>query len=357
MQKYKMANKGLPNYKILCLLIFSGAFWSCDKQKQEGLTDNVVEDTIKIAFYNVENLFDTEDDLTNAGDDEFTSDGKLNWTNEKYRKKLSMLTEVIAAMGYPEIVGLAEVENKDVLDDWVALSAMQNKDYQVAHLESNDYRGIDASLIFRASAFKVLRVEDHVISFPDDPDYRTRDIFMVKGTLENQDTIHLFVNHFPSRRGGQERSEPKRVLVASQLNSLIENTFEMDADAKVIVMGDFNDEPFNKSMAETLGATKEKSTQAEVLYNTMWQLTEQGIGSNKYRGNWQMLDQIILSGKLLDDQGYQYIPQSAQVFNKDWLLQQSGDYKGYPDRTYAGENYLGGYSDHLPVMIELYRPE
>ncbi len=357
MQKYKMTNNRLPKYKILCLLLLVTALGSCDMQKEEGLTDNVVEDTIKVAFYNVENLFDTQDDLSNPGDDEFTTGGDLKWTLERYQKKLSMLTRVIEAMGFPEIVGLAEIENKAVLDDWVALSTMQNKDYRVAHLESNDYRGIDASLIFRANAFSVLSIEDYVITFPDDPDYRTRDIFVVRGTLENKDTVHLFINHFPSRRGGQKQSEPKRLWVATRLKNLIEDTFEKNANSKIIVMGDFNDEPFNKSVSETLGANKTRSAQTESLYNPMWELIEQGIGSYKYRGNWQMLDQIILSGELLDDEGYHYLPNSAQVFKEEWMLQPSGNYKGYPDRTYAGDNYLGGYSDHLPVLIELYRPE
>lgn len=353
----KMTMNRAGNYHRLYLILIIIFIWGCDKQKEQELTDQVVEDTIKVGFYNVENLFDTSNDPENPGDDEFTPDGELKWTLARYKTKLSMLTRVVEAMDYPEVLGLAEVENKQVLEDWVSEAAMASHDYQVAHLESNDYRGIDAGLIYRANAFQVLDLEDYIISFPDDPDYRTRDILMVKGVLEYKDTLTIFINHFPSRRGGQERSEPKRIFVATQLRKLIDNTFNQNPDARIIVMGDFNDEPFDQSIADVLGAQKNITDQAQELYNPMWKLTDQGIGSYNYRDNWQMLDQIILSGELLDeDEGYKYVTNSADVLKKEWLLQQSGNYKGYPDRTYAGDNYLGGYSDHLPVLLELYLP-
>lgn len=342
---------------LFSIIIITVVFWNCDTQNEHELTDNIVEDTITVAFYNVENLFDTENDPANPGDDEFTPTGELNWTSERYEKKLSMLTRVIEAMDFPEIIGLAEIENKKVLEDWINEPQMNTHDYRVAHLESNDYRGIDAALLYRATAFSILNVEDFIISFPDNPGYRTRDIFMVEGVLENKDTITVFVNHFPSRRGGQAKSEPKRIYVATQLRQLIENKLNHNNNG-IIVMGDFNDEPNNKSIAEVIGAQQEPVTTEEELYNPMWQLTEQGQGSYNYKDNWQMLDQIILSGDLLDeDEGYRYLNNSAKVFKEEWLLQQEGNYKGYPDRTYAGDTYLGGYSDHLPVLIELYLPE
>ena len=346
------------SYKSLYVILLIIIFWSCDKQKDQELTDAVVEDTIKIAFYNVENLFDTENDPSNPGDDEFTPAGEMKWTTERYKKKLSMLTRVIEAMEFPEVVGLAEVENKEVLEDWVSEPTMADHDYRVAHLESNDYRGIDAGLLYRANAFKLLNIEDYIITFPDDLNYRTRDILMVKGILENKDTLTIYVNHFPSRRGGQDESESKRIYVATQLRRLIEATFASYEEARIIVMGDFNDEPFNQSIADVLGADKTASEQPQALFNPMWQLTDKGAGSYNYRDNWQMLDQIILSGELLDeDEDYRYLPNSAKVFKENWLLQSSGKYKGYPDRTYAGDNYLGGYSDHLPVYIKLYLPK
>lgn len=345
-------------YHGLYLFLLLALFGSCDNQKENILTDAVVEDTIKVAFYNVENLFDTADDPANSGDDEFTPSGELKWTTERYKKKLTMLTRVVEAMEFPEILGLAEVENKQVLQDWVSETAMTKHDYRVAHLESNDFRGIDAGLLYRASAFRLLNIEDYIISFPDNPDYRSRDILMVRGVLENVDTLTIFVNHFPSRRGGQIESEPKRIYVATQLRRLVEKVFAENADANIIIMGDFNDEPFNQSLADVLGASKNPANKPETLYNPMWQLQELGSGSYNYRDNWQMLDQIILSAELLDeDYDYRYLRNSAKVIKEDWMLQQTGKYIGYPDRTYAGDNYLGGYSDHLPVYIKLYLPK
>lgn len=350
--------KQLLCHHSLYFILLIWLFWSCDKQKEQELTDNIVEDTIKVAFYNVENLFDTKDDPANPRDDDFTPAGELKWTSERYDKKLSLLTDVVEAMEFPELLGVAEVENMQVLEDWTSLPEMADYDYRVAHLESNDYRGIDAGLLYRANAFRALNIQDYIITFPDEPDYKTRDIFEVKGILENRDTITIFINHFPSRRGGQSESEPKRIYVATQLRRLVDKTFAENADAKIIVMGDFNDEPFNKSIADVLGAGKTWSTQPKSLFNPMWNLAEKGLGSYNYRDNWQMIDQIILSGELLDeDQGYRLSPNSAGVFKQKWMLQQSGNYKGYPDRTYAGDKYLGGYSDHLPVYLKFYLPE
>lgn len=312
--------------------------------------------TLRIAFYNVENLFDTEDN-PDKPDDEFTPEGRNKWTPERYRIKLDKLAQVIEGMEFPALVGLSEVENERVCTDLTQTKTLRNQGYRVVHHESPDYRGIDNALIYRDRHFRVLDHKAIGIEFPASivENYTTRDILYVRGILHDRDTLHVFVNHWPSRRGGLEASEPKRSYVAGQLRGAVDRIFAQNARAKIVVMGDFNDETDNRSVAEVLRA-KDDSLDAEPgeLYNTHASLDAVGVGTYNYRGNWNLLDQIIVSGELVKGtQGYELI--TAGVFKRDWLMFQHDKYGETPNRTYGGPNYYGGYSDHLPVYIEIRR--
>ena len=336
--------------KSLCFLFMYIGLLSCD-QVQEGYSDEFVEDTVTLAFYNLENLFDPVDDTANQGDDEFLPEAKKEWTRTRYQTKLNNLGRVIRAMQFPAVLGVAEVENEQVLQDLVSVSDMKEQAYSTVHFQTDEYRGIEVALLYRKNAFRVLEMNSHSVNFPDKPYYRTRDILQVKGILENIDTLQLFIVHFPSRSGGLEETEPLRMLAAERVNRLVQ--IYADQGMPSLIMGDFNDEPFDKSLMEVLEAGPIVTKDSFGLMNPFWEPAALGEGSYKFRGQWQMLDQIIFNNDLLDDKGYQYIDGSAQVFNRSWLLQQEGRYAGYPSRTYAGDQYLGGFSDHLPVMLQL----
>lgn len=310
-----------------------------------------------IGFYNVENLFDTEDDPKTRDEDFLPSNKEKPWTVEIYNTKKKNLAEVIAKMGDadgPEILGLCEVENKKVLEDLVAEEMIKGRNYGIVHRESSDGRGIDNALIYKKDCFKPTKVTMHVLKFPTEPNYRSRDIMLVRGDLFGE-PIAIMVNHWPSRRGGMEKSEPKRLVAASKVRSIIEDLKSESPNLSIFIMGDFNDEPSNKSLA-TIGAVGMSGLESQQgdMFNAMYELDQQGKGSYKYRSDWNMLDQIILSPALMDGKGLEYRKGSATVFGPEWLKQQKpAKYKGSPLRTYGGRKYLGGYSDHFPVFVEV----
>ena len=301
---------------------------------------------VRVAFYNVENLFDTIDDPA-IDDQEFLPTSEKQWTGQRYQDKLTKLAEVITALEHPLLVGLAEVENVQVLHDLTATSSLRT--YKIIHFDAPDTRGIDVALLYQGS-FKPYLARPIAVDLPDS--HKTRDILRVSGTFY-QDTLHILVNHWPSRVGGLEKTEPNRVAVATQVKQEVDAIVSNSPAAKIIVMGDFNDEPDNRSIAEVLEAQQRMAGRPTILFNPMAKLQADGQGSYNYRGNWDMLDQIILSAGLFQaSEGISYHENSATVFSPEWLQQQGGDYDGYPHRTYAGPNYLGGYSDHFPVFIE-----
>ena len=314
---------------------------------------------VRVAFYNVENLFDTEDDPHRL-DEEFLPTSDKQWDNARYEDKVAKLARVIAAMNYPELLGLAEVENEAVLRQLIEHPDLAEAGYDLVHYDSPDVRGIDVALLYRTAFFTPESSQAIPVAFEDD-NYQSRDILQVSGTLgkdAKHNTVHLLVNHWPSRRGGVAQSEPRRREAARLARKAVDELLQTDQLANVILMGDFNDEPSNASITDELRATASvKKKDPFQLYNTVADLDEQGRGSYKFRGNWNMLDQIILSQGLVEDarntDDYHYRPESAEIFTPEWLLQAEGKYQGYPDRTYAGDKYLGGYSDHLPVYIAL----
>ena len=325
-------------------------------QSETGAADQA---EVRVAFYNVENLFDTEDNPAQQ-DEEFLPDSKKQWTVERYQDKLNKLARVIAALNYPVLLGLAEVENEAVLRDLVEHPDLAEAGYDLVHYDSPDARGIDVALLYRTAFFTPVSSQAIPVTFEED-NYKSRDLLLVSGTLGQDakyNTLHVLVNHWPSRRGGVAQSEPRRLLAAALARQTVDELLQTDATANVILMGDFNDEPTDRSITEGLRATGvTQKTDPFELFNTTAALDEAGQGTYQFRGNWNMLDQIILSTGLMENArkvaDYYYLPASATVFTPEWLLQADGKYAGYPDRTYAGNKYLGGYSDHLPVYIEL----
>ncbi len=301
----------------------------------------------RIAFYNVENLFDLVDDPT-PGDDEFTPAGKKKWDLERYQAKLNNLSKVVRAMQFPELFGVCEVENATVLKDLAANKVLAGHNYEVVHFESPDYRGIDVALLYKKASFEVIASNQIPIHFPKAivEDYTTRDILHVRGVFLQKDTFDIFVNHWPSRRGGLKESEPKRLFVAEQLSMTMQAIQRKYPNRSFVVMGDFNDESNNNSLL-----TLSKNEYLD-LHNCSASLDEKGMGTYNYRGSWNMLDQILVSQKLT--QAGSKIQVGEQViFRQEWLMYNDPKHGPKPNRTYGGPNYYGGYSDHLPVYVEL----
>lgn len=312
-----------------------------------------------IAFYNLENLFDTIDDPTNRGDNEYLPDGPYAWTQDKYEKKLDNLARVISRLARemcpvgPAAIGVSEVENRKVLEDLVQRPALREMGLKVIHYESPDWRGIDCALLYNPALF--VPYHSHPYPYPsDDPHFKTRDQLLVSGKLAGED-LHLIVNHWPSRYGS--KSSELREAAARGVKSICDSLYQVDPRAKIVIMGDLNDDPVDVSTALILKARrlpKEVATQG--FFNTMWRLYEQGIGSLAYQGKWNLFDQIIISEPLLREdasKGLRYL--RSEVFNRDFLIRQEGRHKGYPHRTFVDNTFVDGYSDHLPTLIYLYR--
>ncbi|NQY06168.1 MAG: endonuclease [Flavobacteriaceae bacterium] len=304
-----------------------------------------------IAFYNLENLFDTRNNPYTL-DDDFTPRGKKNWTDKRYKRKLKKLGRAISYAGFyksfqtPVIVGVAEVENQKVLRDLTKSKHLRDHDYSIAHFDSSDERGIDVGLLYKADLFDIHETNTIRVDLVDEqgmPDY-TRDILYVKGTLLKEE-IHLLVNHWPSRRGGSEKTEHKRLTASETLSGKINHLLYENPDANIIVMGDFNDDPHSKSMEQLL--------EIQQLYNPMQKLFSMNRGSLNHNFHWNLFDQIILTHNF-----FEYKPNTlsflhADIFDDEFLREWQGKNKGNPFRTFKGRRYLGGYSDHYPVYIHL----
>lgn len=343
---------------IILLVSACSTSKNTSQKEIENSFEEVERGYFRIMFYNAENLFDTFDDSLKT-DEEFLPDGDKHWTKEKYYKKLSNVGKVITAVGGwepPDVIGLCEIENRYVLDGLTKFSLLKNFKYRIIHEESPDQRGIDVGLLYLQDKFTPIYFRAIPIVFPDDS-RKTRDILYVKGKTTKNDTLHIFVNHWPSRWGGQVNSESKRVYVAGVLRNVVDSIFETNLNANIIITGDFNDEPEDISISENLKAIKEyDNIKNGELYNLSYYLQKtKGQGSHKYQGNWGMLDQFIVSGNLLTKNGRIYTStDDVHVFNADFLLEKDEANMGsMPFRTYIGFKYNGGFSDHLPVFLDL----
>lgn len=309
-------------------------------------------DHFTIAFYNTENLFDTIDD-PNKKDDEFTPNSKKQWNEKRYQKKITNIAHVLSSIdkeSLPTLIGLCEVENQKVLEDLVASPALAKGNYSIAHIESPDIRGIDVALLYRSNDFKIKQKEAIPIYFPGELDYKTRDILHVSGKI-GKENFDVYVNHWPSRIGGMKKSEPKRVLVASVLKKKIKKVLRNDPETNIIIMGDMNDEPTNKSLLKMLDAKAPEA--GSEFSNLMFYLDQQNLGSYNYRGNWNMLDNLIVSASLLNHSGWDVENAKGYIFRKKWMEYTNKKGETSPSRTYGGPNYYGGISDHFPVYFIL----
>lgn len=306
--------------------------------------------TLEIGFWNVENLFDLENDPV-KNDDEFSLNGRKIVTQEILDMKLDHLTEVIADLDV-DILGLCEVENRKVLE--MLNENYPNKNYSIIHYEGPDLRGIDVALLYDPAKFEVIESEPINIPFGDeDP---TRDVLHVTGKF-NGEILHLFVNHWPSNYSGLERGMGRRKIAADFVRQEIDKILAMDENANIILMGDFNEDPIAEAVKNVLMTTideGEVKANSKKLWSPMAPImgVEDG-GTYKYRDVDNVIDQFIVSEGLIDNYKLDLIPKSVQVMNKDKYRQQEGDFVGYPFRFWVGDNLLGGYSDHMAIHCTL----
>ncbi len=312
-----------------------------------------------IGFYNFENLFDTIDH-PDKRDEEFTPEGDKVYTTAVYREKLSHLADVVSQLGTEmtpdgvSILGVAEVENRKVLEDFAKQEKVADRNYQIVHYESPDRRGIDVALLYQPKYYEVQHSKPYpVLIYEDNGDRKyTRDVLLVSGLYDGE-PLHILVNHWPSRSGGEKASRPYRNAAAKVCKGIVDSLLLVDAAAKIILMGDLNDDPVSPSVRQILQCrNKAEQVKNEQLFNPMEEYFRNGIGTLAYRDAWSLFDQLILSGALVNDQkGYRFY--QAHVFNPRYLVQKTGQYKGYPFRTFSGDTYLSGYSDHFPVYLYL----
>ena len=340
--------------KPLLLLSFAMLFWIAVKA-QTGTTETSANGQTFVAmFYNVENFYDTIND-PNTNDDEFTPQAKVPWTGERLNTKIKHIGQVVTDIvkpNIPDIIGFAEVENKDVLLMLTSSPALAKYKYAIVHYDSPDERGIDVALLYNPKTFTVIDSEPLKVVLPNND--RTRDILYVKGRIHTGEILHVFINHWPSRRDGKEISEPKRMAAASVLRSKLDNIEKMDAKADVLIMGDFNDEPSDKSFTKGLQALSTDTVFVKCnLYDLLYPQFKKGEGS-LYYNDWDLFDQIIVTGNMLmKHKGLRTSVADAGIFKADYLLYEDKNGTKRPNRTSSSSKYFGGYSDHLPVYLKL----
>jgi hypothetical protein len=333
---------------VISILVFSSGNLSAQTKYKVGL----------IGFYNLENLFDTINQV-DVKDEEFTPDGANLYTPTVYLDKLQKLSNVISLIGEDispdglSLIGVAEIENITVLQDLVKTEKLKKRNYKIVHYDSPDERGIDVGLLYNPKYFTPISSETLNVPLQNDDGtfYSTRDVLYVYGMYDGE-PLHVFVNHWPSRRGGEEASAPKRALAASIAKAKIDSINQASPGAKIILMGDLNDDPVSPSVAKVLGATGDmKRIKSNGLYNPWLNYYNEGIGTLAYNDAWNLFDQIVISQSFLPKEQQGFFFYKAQIFSKEFMKQHSGRYKGYPLRTYDFSVYMGGYSDHFPTYL------
>ena len=344
----------MNNTKLFFLLLI---IWVLPVQKSESQQARFG----LVAFYNVENLYDTIK-CEIANDAEFLPNAPKRWNSQKYFEQIDHLSEVISKLGHHEnlqgsaaIIGLCEVENRSVLEDLVQSKHINHLNYRIIHFDSPDLRGMDVALLYQPRYFRVTNARAvPLLIYDQKNNYRifTRDQLVVSGDFDGE-PMHFIVNHWPSRRSdvpnGWLRNEAAKLT-----RSLVDSIINIDKNAKIIVMGDLNDDPTDESVSIYLNAkSNQKKLKPNQMFNPMGNLFKKGVGSLAYQDRWNLFDQIILTQSFLDKQQYGYRYHSVRVFNDPFLRETDGRFKGYPKRTYVGNEYKGGYSDHFPVYIVL----
>ena len=324
---------------ILCVFLSSNSFAQS------------VNDTIYIASWNMENLFDAVDDVDKR-DEEFLPDGKKEWTQEKIDSKLVNLAKVVHWMNNgkdPDLLGVEEIEHQHLIDTLLQRH-FKNRNYKVAYAETLDKRGIDNGLIYDADKFVVLNVNPIEVKLPSK--YPTRHILEVKLKSINGEELFVFVNHWPSRSGGEEKSRPNRIKAATVLRDRIDFLYKENTKLNIVILGDFNDELDNLSLSRYLWVQDficNSRINSKRLYDLSFNEFVSGNGTYLYRGDWNMLDHIIISSELLKKGNIKYICDSFELIKPKFMITQSGKYKGAATPTFGGRKYIGGYSDHIPI--------
>ena len=318
----------------------------------------------KVMFYNLENFFDTIND-PEVHDDEFTPEGPKKWNSAKYYKKLGNIERVLfdvaaADKNYPAVIGVSEVETRSVLEDIVATPKLAPGNYRIVHYDSPEARGVDVAFMYRPDVFKLEGSFPVKTVVPQLPNFKTRDILTMWGTIENE-PFFFMVAHWPSRLGGKDASEFKRIAVGEQMRRIADSVLKINPATKVVAMGDFNDDPTDESVEIYLGAkAKIDDLKPGDFYTPFADMLKAGLGTLAYRDAWNLFDNIVLTenlaqgstGKLkLVKDPYKKTKFYGNIFKPSYLIQQEGQFKGYPLRTFVGNNFQGGFSDHLPVFI------
>lgn len=317
--------------------------------------------TFSFAFYNIENLFDTINS-EGVNDEKYLPSSKVAWNTERFNHKLDNLSRVIKnidSAGFPALLGICEVENRGVVEKLIAHPDLINANYSIVHKESPDERGIDVALLYNPKVFTPIRnsfikpdlwyKKDSVVV-----EELTRDILYSKGLINNSDTLHVFINHWVSRWGGQEQTEPQRIEIAKTIKRITDSILNIVPQANIIITGDLNDNPTDKSVFNELEAKEiTPELKDKTLYNLSLKKFKAGTGSLFYK-SWDMFDQIIVSTAMLTGKsGLKLSSPDQEVIKKDWMLYQPKKGPALPSRTASGGNYYGGFSDHLPVMVHI----
>ncbi len=340
--------------RVLLLIIALGAF-----------VTSFAQSTHRIMFYNVENFFDTIDD-PNVNDDEFTPNGSNKWTQPKYDKKLKNVERVIYSLSqacgaYPSVIGFSEVEVRSVLEDIAATPKLLPAGYNVVHYDSPERRGVDVAFLYRPDKFQLEGSRAVKVVIPQRPDFKTRDILTMWGSMDNE-PFFFMVMHWSSRWGGAKQSEFLRVANAMQVKSIADSVSFTNPRTKIVIMGDMNDDPTDKSMYKVLKAKGDiKVLGHDELYNPFYSMLKMGYGTLTYNGDWNLFDNIIVSKNLAQaPKGELALQPSttnskvyANIYKPYFLIQDEGPYRGSPLRSFSGGTFIGGFSDHLPVYITI----
>lgn len=337
--------------KILFTGLFAALIVACFAQKP-----------YKVVFYNFENLFDTLRD-PDIHDEEFQPDGLKKWNSAKYNKKIGNLERVLFDIAaedkdYPAVIGVSEIENRNVMEDVIAQPKLAPANYRVVHFDSPDARGVDVGFYYRPDVFKLEGSAAIPFRMPGMPNFRTRDFVTMWGTIEDEPFFFL-VSHWPSRLGGKEASAPKRMAAARQVRAIVDSVQRANPATKVVVMGDLNDDATDDSVVEGLGAKgRTRDVQPGDMFNPFIPMLKAGYGTLAYRDEWNLFDNIVVSDNLVTaPEGELKIQRAGDskfyggIFRRPYMIQKEGQYKGYPLRTFVGNDFQGGFSDHFPVYI------
>ena len=333
---------------MLCMALFTVASLSAQDKPYS------------VVFYNLENLFDIYND-PETHDDEFTPQGVKQWNETRYQKKLYNMERVlfdIAAQQkeYPIVIGVSEIENRSVLEDLISQPKLKGANYRICHYDSPDARGVDVAFLYRPDVFKIQGSDNIKLHVEGLPNFRTRDLVVMWGTIEDE-PFYFLVSHWPSRLGGKEASQFKRDACAKQIREIKDSLLRENPATKVIVMGDFNDDATDDSIVEVMGAKgKVKELESGDFFNPYNEMLRAGLGTLAYQDEWNLFDNICVTenlvnaerGKLKILKGKKYY---GNIFTRPYMLQLEGQYKNYPLRTFVSNNFQDGYSDHFPVYI------